>query len=83
LSGEKLARAVGKRADEAEEDARKLLIKSGVKMTKGTAAFRAELNKAGAPLTADWIKRVKKLDVDGQAVISMYKSETAKMATKK
>ena len=83
-SGEKIARAVGKRAAQAEVEAREKMTKAGVKFVEGSEAFQSELVRAGQPLVEDWIKKAKSKGVDGKAVIDSYKAEVKKiMAAKK
>ncbi len=77
-SGEKIARAVGKRSDVAEEESRQAMLKSGIKFHKGPANFKTELLKAGEPLIEDWIKAAKAKGVDGKAVLDFYAAEVKK-----
>ncbi len=72
ISGEKLARSVGKEADLFEDIAAAKLAKAGVKEIKASAAFEAALLKAANPQYAAWFKRVKTLGVDGQKVVDEY-----------
>ena len=73
ISGEKLARAIGKTADEFEVIAAKRLKKAGVIEVKADAAFEADLVAAAKPQVDAWIKRAKTIGVDGAAVIADYK----------
>ena len=73
VSGEKVARAIGKRSDMVEIVNAEKLDKAGVKKINASAAFEAELQKAAAPQVGAWIKQVKKLGVDGSQVIADYK----------
>lgn len=83
VSGEKLARAVGKRADRAEMESRQAMEKSGIKVMKAKPEFAAELKKAGQFLVDDWIKAVKTRGVDGKAVLDAYEAEQKKLAAGK
>jgi TRAP-type transport system periplasmic protein len=83
ISGETIAKIIGKNSDNAEASGRALLVKQNNKFIPGSAAFAAELQKAGAPLISGWIKQAKKLNVDGQAVIDFYKAEVAKISSGK
>ncbi|MDE0537978.1 MAG: TRAP transporter substrate-binding protein DctP [Rhodospirillales bacterium] len=74
ISGEKLARSIGRASDAFEEVAKVRLAKVGMKEHKATAAFEAELEKAGKPQYDAWFKRVKALGVDGPKVIEQYQS---------
>ncbi|MDA0240791.1 MAG: TRAP transporter substrate-binding protein DctP [Proteobacteria bacterium] len=73
VSGEKMARGVGRTADKFEITSAEKLAKAGVKETKASAAFEAELQKAGAPQVKAWIKRAATIGVDGAQVIADYK----------
>ena len=79
ISGEKIARAVGKSADKADEDTVAEMKKAGIKFVDASAAFEDELEKAGQPLTDAWIKKVKAKGIDGKAVIANYKDEVKKL----
>ncbi len=80
VSGEKMARAMGRRADAAELAARNKFIDAGVKILAGSAAFKAELLQAGSTLVARWIAKAKsKLGVDGRAVIEAYRAEVKRL----
>ena len=74
ISGEKLARSIGRASDAFEKVAEERLAKVGLKEHKATAAFEAELEKAGKPQYEAWFKRVKALGVDGPKVIEQYQS---------
>ncbi|NQV55521.1 MAG: TRAP transporter substrate-binding protein DctP [Rhodospirillales bacterium] len=75
ISGEKLSRAVGLAADQAEERRRQQLIKKGVKMYVTSDAFKQELLSAGQPLFAAWKKKATSLGIDPQAPIDYYKAQ--------
>ncbi len=79
ISGEKVARAVGKRSDQAEIDGRANAEKAGIKIHNAPKAFEDELEKAGAFLIGDWLKSAKAKGADGPAVLSMYKAEQEKL----
>jgi TRAP-type C4-dicarboxylate transport system substrate-binding protein len=83
ISGEKVARAVGKNSDHAEEVGRKALVDAKVEFIKGSPEFEAELKKAGQPLVTAWVGQAKKLGVNGQAVIDFYKAEVEKLKAEK
>ncbi|MCC2098434.1 MAG: TRAP transporter substrate-binding protein DctP [Hyphomicrobiales bacterium] len=80
LSGEKLAAAVGKRSDRADDEAAVAMKKAGIKFINDDGKFEAELRKVGAPLIANWISAAKKKGVDGQAVIDMYVAEQKRLS---
>lgn len=77
VSGEKMARAIGKTSDVFEIRSGKKLATAGIKEAKASPAFEAELAKAASPQIDAWIKRVSKLGVDGKAVIADYKQIVA------
>lgn len=79
VSGDKVARAVGKRADQAEVEGRQVAEKAGIKVHDAPQAFEDELAKAGAFLLDDWLKSAKAKGADGPAVLTMYKQEQDRM----
>ena len=73
VSGEKMGRAIGIRSDQIEIKSAEKMAKVGLKSIKASAAFEAELEKAGAPQVDAWIKRAATIGVDGAQVIADYK----------
>ncbi|MAI12207.1 MAG: hypothetical protein CBD27_11135 [Rhodospirillaceae bacterium TMED167] len=80
VSGEKMARAIGKRADEFEVKFAKKLDGVGVKRMQASNAFEAELRKAANPQIQAWIKRAATIGVDGNQVIEDYKKIVANLS---
>lgn len=75
ISGEKLARAIGRAADQAESRRRQQLIDNGVKMFVTSEAFKNELLATAKPLFDDWRKRAKKIGVDPQAPLDFFQAQ--------
>lgn len=83
ISGEKVARQVGKDGDDFEAVAGKKLVKAGVKEVKADKKFEADLAKAGQPQIQGWLKRAKAIGVDGNAVLADYAKSIAELQKKK
>ena len=77
ISGEELARNIGKASDDFEEVAKDKLAKAGIKEHRASAAFEAELEKAAKPQYDAWFKRVQAMGVDGKKVVEQYKKFVA------
>lgn len=69
LIGENLARAIGKKFDEADQVAIAALEKANIPMTTADEAFVSELASTTESLRSDWIAEASKLGVDGAAVL--------------
>ena len=78
-SGEKIARAVGRAARDAEDRAVEKLTADGLRILPAPAGFVAELQKAAEPVIADWIQKAAAKGVDGQAALDFYISEVRKL----
>lgn len=72
VSGEKVAKQIGKDGDDFESVAGKKLAKVGVKEVKADPKFEAALVAAGKPQIQGWLKRAKAIGVDGEAVLADY-----------
>ncbi len=77
ISGETLARTIGRAADVSETKRRQQLLDKGVKTVETPESFKQELLKVSAPLFDAWKKSAAKMGVDPQAPIDFYKAETA------
>jgi TRAP-type C4-dicarboxylate transport system substrate-binding protein len=79
LSGEPLARRIGKRWQDEENAGHDKLTKSGVQLVKADAAMMGKMKEALAHIEKAWIEKAKAKGVDGAAAIKMLKDEAAKM----
>ncbi|MBL8663552.1 MAG: TRAP transporter substrate-binding protein [Candidatus Odyssella sp.] len=79
LSGEALARRIGKRWQDEENAGHDKLTKAGVQLVKADAAMMAKMKEALAHIEKAWIDKVKANGVDGAAAIKMLREEAAKM----
>lgn len=79
LSGEALARRIGKRWQDEENAGHDKLTKSGVQLVKADATMMAKMKEALAHIEKAWIEKAKAKGVDGEAAIKMLKDEAAKM----
>lgn len=79
LSGEALARRIGKRWQDEENAGHDKLTKSGVQLVKADATMMAKMKEALAHIEKAWIEKAKAKGVDGAAAIKMLKDEAAKM----
>ena len=77
VSGEKVARAVGKRADIHEVKAHKTMNEKGIVDHTASKAFENELRAAGKPVVKAWLQQVKKLGVDGNEAIKFYRRQVS------
>lgn len=80
VSGEKMARAIGKRSDEFEIKNYNRMTEAGLKRISASDAFEAELKKAAAPQVNAWIKKAATIGVDGAQVIADYKKIVSDMS---
>jgi len=81
LSGEHLARMVGKRVNEEFIKARATLSPT-VEFIPASDELMASLDEHLKPVVDGWIKRVGKMDVDGQAAMDFMRSEIARLSAK-
>lgn len=79
VSGEKIARAVGRAARESEDRAVETLRADGLEILPAPADFLAEVEKAAEPIVADWIQKADAKGVDGKAALDFYISEVRKL----
>jgi TRAP-type C4-dicarboxylate transport system substrate-binding protein len=79
LSGEALARRIGKRWQDEENAGHDKLTKAGVQLVKADATMMAKMKEALAHIEKAWIEKAKAKGVDGEAAIKMLKDEAAKM----
>lgn len=78
LSGEALARRIGKMWDEEEEAAAPKLKALGVTYTVADAAMMAKFKSGLASFEAQWIEAAKKAGVDGASALKLFREEVAK-----
>lgn len=81
-SGEKISRAVGRAAREAEDRAVAKSKADGMKIIPAPAGLVAEVKKAAEPIIADWIQKADAKGVDGKAALEFYASEVRKLERK-
>lgn len=74
VMGADFAAWAGAFQDRVNADSRAKLEAGGVKIYQGTGALEAELKKIGQPMIDDWIAKATSMGVDGEAVISHYRS---------
>ncbi len=79
LSGEALARRIGKRWQDEENAGHDKLRQAGVQLVKADAAMMAKMKEALAHIEKAWIEKAKEKGVDGAAAIKMLKDEAGKM----
>lgn len=79
LSGEALARRIGKRWQDEENAGHDKLMKAGVQLVKADAAMMTQMKEALAHIEKAWIEKAKAKGVDGAAAIKMLNDEAAKM----
>ena len=72
ISGEKLARTIGRIADEQEIVNQKKLARAGAKEVKASEEFEAALTKAAKPQIDAWLKRADGIGVDGRQVLDDF-----------
>lgn len=75
VSGETLARRVGKAFDEANAAVRENLRKKGIPFVDGSDALYQTMREAGEPLIADWIEAAGNLGVDGEAAMAYFQEQ--------
>jgi TRAP-type C4-dicarboxylate transport system substrate-binding protein len=78
VSGEAFARRIGKLWDAQDSTAVPKLKAVGVTTVMADARMMAQFKKIMDPVYKAWIAKAKKLGVDGEAALSMYKAEIAK-----
>jgi TRAP-type C4-dicarboxylate transport system substrate-binding protein len=83
IAGEPLALRIGGSFDKANGAAKAMLVKQGVTFAKIHPDLLAALEKAAAPVQAQWIESVKPMGVDGKAAIAFMRAEVDKLAIKR
>jgi len=81
VSGEKLARATGRIADQFEAANQKKLAAAGIKEVKASKAFEAELMKAAEPQISGWIKQSDGIGVSGKQVLEAFDAMVRKLGS--
>jgi TRAP-type C4-dicarboxylate transport system substrate-binding protein len=80
VSGEALARAIGKSWDAADKAGYDAMKAAGVTITEANPAFVAEVHKRTEPLVQDWIKSANAKGIDGAKVYAEFHEELKKVA---
>ena len=83
LSGETLARAVGKSWDNADRAGLEALKKTGVNIAPATPALVKEAQAVAKPIIQDWIKQATAKGVDGAKVYAEFQAELKRVAAGK
>ena len=83
LSGETLARAVGKSWDNADRAGLEALKKTGVNIAPATPALVKEAQAVAKPIIQDWIKQATAKGVDGTKVYAEFQAELKRVAAGK
>ncbi|MEO6410937.1 MAG: TRAP transporter substrate-binding protein [Burkholderiaceae bacterium] len=80
VSGERLARLVGRSWDLADKGGYEAMKAAGVKVADASPAFIADVEKRTEPLVQTWIKSADAKGVDGKAVYKAFHEELKKVA---
>ncbi len=80
VSGESLARAIGKSWDAADKAGYDAMKAAGVVVTDASPAFVADVRKRTEPLVQDWIKSANAKGIDGAKVYAEFHEELTKVA---
>lgn len=79
VSGEAFARLSGKAWDKVENDAWDKMKAAGYNIVVASDDEVARIRAEGDKLKDDWVERMKKLGVDGEAALQTFKDEIAKV----
>ncbi len=79
IAGGTFARYIGKQWDMQEKTATPKLKAGGVQITDANAEMMAKLKTVMQPKIDEWIAKAKAKGVDGNAALTMYKEETARV----
>ncbi len=80
VSGESLARAIGKSWDAADKAGYDAMKAAGVVITEASPAFVADVHKRTEPLVQNWIKSANAKGIDGAKVYAEFHEELKKVA---
>jgi len=81
VSGETLARNIGKSWDAADKAGYDAMKAAGVTIIEANPAFVAEVRKRTEPLVQDWIKSANAKGIDGAKVYAEFHEELNKLAS--
>ncbi|GIX12658.1 MAG: ABC transporter substrate-binding protein [Paracoccaceae bacterium] len=79
VSGEAGARMIGHSWDVGDREGREYVLAQGVKISRMSPQFRAEIEAAFAPIRAEWAAKAAGLGIDGEAVMAAFQAEVAKL----
>ncbi|MCB5364276.1 TRAP transporter substrate-binding protein [Pusillimonas sp. CC-YST705] len=82
-SGEAFARLAGKAWDKVDAEAWEKMKAAGYEVVVASDDDLARIRAEGDALRDDWLARMQKLGVDGQAALEMFKEEIAKVEAEK
>ena len=80
LSGEHLARMVGKKVNSELAKGRAALAESGVEFVPASDALLASLTESAQPVIDAWLAKVEGMGVDGQAALDFMHAEVERLS---